>query len=122
MKYSRTCKQLYHWLRGQSVRSLTGAKKKNLDRIFSREWNGMKTRRMKERKVKRILLDIRVYIYIYTLSREWGGMANGGGGTIVVGRDREKESLARNGRLHRVAYTVDMKRERFMGPQELCGT
>lgn len=46
-----------------------------------------------------------------------------GGGTIVVGqRDREKESLARNGRLHRVAYTADMKRERFMGPQELCGT
>lgn len=65
MKYSRTCKQLYHWLRGQSVRSLTGAKKKNLDRIFSREWNGMKTRRMKERKAKRILLDIRVYIYIH---------------------------------------------------------
>lgn len=46
-----------------------------------------------------------------------------GGETIVVGqRDREKESLARNGRLHRVAYTADMKRERFMGPQELCGT
>lgn len=97
--------------------SLTGAKKKKKKKkekklgsyIFAGNGNGMKTRRMKK--------SCYIHYTRYILWREWWREYRDAGQ-----RDREKESLARNGRLHRVAYTADMKRERFMGPQELCGT